>query len=63
MRFQIGDSVVTNKFLYITDLNSQLRPGDSGTVVEVDEETGGLVILFDNYPSGIGIFPSDVAPR
>jgi hypothetical protein len=44
MRFQIGDSVVTNKFLYITDSNSQLRPGDSGTVVEVDKETGGLVI-------------------
>jgi hypothetical protein len=60
MPFQIGDSVVTTKLLYITDSSSMLRPEKPGTVVEVD---GGLLVKFDNYPNAIGIFPEDVVAR
>jgi hypothetical protein len=62
-RFQIGAAVVTNKLLLITDSSLMLRPEALGTVVEVDKETGGLLVKFDDYPNAIGIFPEDVVAR
>jgi hypothetical protein len=62
-RFQIGDTVVTNKFLFITDSNCHLRPEEPGIVVEVDDDDGGLLVRFDGHPNGVGVFPGDVVAR
>jgi hypothetical protein len=63
MRFQIGAAVVTNKLLLITNSSRILLPEGPGTVLEVDEDDGGLVVLFDSHPNAIGVFADNVFAR